>query len=84
MIEMDRFVHNLEGSDSEVIVRESRESAATMKEQGFSLTEYITLLLKVGVGYKYLHFSLMADLRVSADIGTLVGFPHNMLLPRYL
>ena len=40
MIEMDRFVHNLGGSDSEVIERESEQSAATMKDQGSSLIEY--------------------------------------------
>ena len=40
MIEMDRFVHNLEGSESETIERESAHSAATMKEQGSSLIEY--------------------------------------------
>ena len=40
MIEMDRFVHNLQGSDSEVIERESVQSAATMKEEGSSLIEY--------------------------------------------
>ena len=39
-IEMDRFVHNLEGSESETIERESAHSAATMKEQGSSLIEY--------------------------------------------
>ena len=44
MIEMDRFVHNLQGSDSEVIERESVQSAATMKEEGSSLTEYNYLL----------------------------------------
>ena len=38
-IEMDRFVHNLEGSSSETIERESAHSAATMKEQGSSLIE---------------------------------------------
>ena len=38
-IEMDRFVHNLEGSESETIERESAHSAATMKEQGSSLIE---------------------------------------------
>ena len=40
MIEMDRFVHNLQGNESEVIERESVQSAATMKEQGSSLIEY--------------------------------------------
>ena len=40
MIEMDRFVHNLQESDSEVIERESVQSAATMKEEGSSLIEY--------------------------------------------
>ena len=40
MIEMDRFVHNLQGNESEVIERESTQSAATMKEQGSSLIEY--------------------------------------------
>ena len=44
MIEMDRFVHNLQGSDSEVIERESVQSAATMKEEGSSLTGYNYLL----------------------------------------
>ena len=39
-IEMDRFVHNLQGNESEVIERESTQSAATMKEQGSSLIEY--------------------------------------------
>ena len=47
MIEMDRFVHNLQGNESEVIERESTQSAVTMKDQGSSLIEYITFILKV-------------------------------------
>ena len=39
MIEMDRFTHNLEGSDSETIERASTDSAATMKNAGAAIKE---------------------------------------------
>ena len=90
MIEMDRFVHNLQGNESEVIERESTQSAATMKDQGSSLIEYITFILEVKLDInKYLNFSLMNSIDSTipiqnrADAPTWVGFPHNMLLPRY-
>ena len=38
MVEMDRFVTRLSGSEEETLVRRSRESLATMKEQGGTLT----------------------------------------------
>ena len=37
MVEMDRFVKRLSGSEEETVVRQSRSSLATMKEQGGSL-----------------------------------------------
>ena len=40
MIEMDRFVHVMNGNETEKIVRHSESSAATMKEQGTTLVEY--------------------------------------------
>ena len=40
MIEMDRFVHNLNGSPEEVIERQSIESAATMKDIGLTIEGY--------------------------------------------
>ena len=39
MIEMDRFTHNLEGSESETIERASTDSAATMKNAGAAIKE---------------------------------------------
>ena len=51
-IEMDRFVHNLQGNESEVIERESTQSALTMKDQGSSLIEYNFLYSESKVGYK--------------------------------
>ena len=49
---MDRFVHNLEGNETEVIERESTQSALTMKDQGSSLIEYNFLYSESKVGYK--------------------------------
>ena len=37
MIEMDRFVHMLNGSPDEVIERKSMESSATMKDIGLTI-----------------------------------------------
>ena len=39
MLEMDRFVHELNGDREEVIVRRSSQSAATMKEKGFTVLQ---------------------------------------------
>ena len=39
VIEMDRFVHTLTGEAKETIRRESKQSAATMKEQGTTIEE---------------------------------------------
>ena len=39
VIEMDRFVHTLTGQAKETIRRESKQSAATMKEQGTTIEE---------------------------------------------
>ena len=41
MIEMDRFVYNLNGEVSEVIQRQSIHSAATMKERQSHLKRFI-------------------------------------------
>ena len=45
MVEMDRFVRTLTGSEEETLLRRSRDSLATMKEHGGTLTrseDYIT------------------------------------------
>ena len=42
MIEMDQFVKQLSGSPLEIIARQSRESAATMKDTGLSIRRFET------------------------------------------
>ena len=41
MLEMDRFVTDLSGSEDERLVRPSTWSHATMKEQGGTLSRYV-------------------------------------------
>ena len=41
MIEMDRFVQTLSGVKDETIERESKESSATMKEQGMTVAKLV-------------------------------------------
>ena len=40
MIEMDQFVHRLSGGEEEVISRDSRQSAATMKNFGETIERF--------------------------------------------
>ena len=43
MIEMDRFVVSLKGTEDEIIERQSKDSAATMKEQESFMKRFIIL-----------------------------------------
>ena len=45
MIEMDRFVVKLEGSETQTLNIKSTDSHATMKEEGGSLEKYLYRIL---------------------------------------
>ena len=48
MIEMDQFAVTLSGADSDIIERQSMESAATMKDVGKTIEEFVIIIfLKV-------------------------------------
>ena len=80
MIEMDRFVHTMNGSETEKIVRHSESSASTMKEQGTTLVEY-TFTIIFFICFITL-FRIMNDIKERRSPKTWCGFPHNLLLPR--
>ena len=44
MMEMDRLVMMLDGSEAQTLVVESKKSHATMKDQGGELERYIQIL----------------------------------------
>ena len=45
MIEMDRFVVKLDGSESQTLNIKSTDSHATMKDEGGSLEKYLSRIL---------------------------------------
>ena len=47
MIEMDRFVVKLDGSESQTLNIKSTDSHATMKDEGGSLEKYIENMLLI-------------------------------------
>ena len=80
MIEMDRFVHVMNGNETEKIVRHSESSAATMKEQGTTLLEYTFNILNFII--LMILSRIMNDIKERRNPKTWCGFPHNLLLPR--
>ena len=56
MIEMDRFVVKLDGSESQTLNIKSTDSHATMKDEGGSLEKYIENMLLILRGPLILYF----------------------------
>jgi len=67
MIEMDQFTVALSGQRSEVIERNSRDSAATMKRTGKTIED---LMAEINGGQD------------GGETDTWCGFPHHILVPR--
>merc|ERR1712142_696984 len=67
MIEMDQFTVALSGQRSEVIERNSRDSAATMKRTGKTIED---LMAEINGGQN------------GRETDTWCGFPHHILVPR--
>ena len=71
MIEMDRFVVTLEGTREELVIRHSRQSSSTMKEENDMTINRIAQLIED-----------MVTNSGGEVTDSFCGLPHHMFLPR--
>ena len=76
MIEMDRFVVTLKGKREEEIVRQSKDSASTMKqENGMTINRMTEELVEL--------VELSSDTNRRTNVlDSFCGLPHNLYLPK--
>ena len=71
MIEMDRFVVTLKGKREEEIVRQSRDSASTMKQENGMTINRMAQMIE----------DMVSDTNNNV-LDSFCGLPHNLYLPK--